>query len=174
MNNPAPQEKALPFTSDDLFAKLKELNISYKFYEHEPIFTVAEGEHLEASIPGLHCRNLFIRDKKKRMFLIVAANETSVDMKKMPDLLGCGRLSFGSADRLWQYLGIKPGSVNPFCVFNDKEKQVKVILDKNMMSAELVNYHPMDNSMTIGITPQDVVSFLDAIGHPYETLDLCS
>lgn len=162
----------LPTSPQQLMAKLNELGIEYTLYEHEPIFTVADGEHLKKDIPGAHCRNLFLRDKKKKMFLVVARNETEVDLKAIPDKIGAGRISFGSADRLWQYLGIRQGSVNPFCIINDTDRNVKVVLDQSMMDADLVNYHPMDNAMTIGIAPVDLIKFIEHTGHEYQVLDL--
>jgi len=159
------EEQPLPFTPDDLFRVLKELKIEYTLHHHIPIFTVEEGEHLKKSIAGVHCRNLFLKDKKGAMFLVVAANETKVDIKALSSFWGCGRLSFGSAERLWENLGIRPGSVNPFCIYNDKAHNIKVILDADMMKAQLVNYHPMDNAMTIGMQPADLKKYLSHCRH---------
>ncbi len=174
MNQNAHQEEMppLPTTPGDLFVYLKTLGISYELYHHPPFFTVEEGLEFEKDIPGVHCRNLFLRDKKKNMGLLTLANETAVDLKNLAPLLDMGRLSFGSADRLWQYLGIRPGSVCPFTIMNDTEKQVRVFLDQAMMDAELVNYHPLDNSMTIGITPADLLKFIDSCGHKPHIVDL--
>jgi Ala-tRNA(Pro) deacylase len=165
-------QKPLPTTPEDLFALLERLSISYELHRHEPIFTVQEGLHLKASIPGLHCRNLFLKDKKDRMFLAVVANDTKVDMKKMEGLLGSARLSFGSSERLWTYLGIAPGSVCPFVAVNDQAHKVEIILDAFMMKAELVCYHPLDNSMSICLTPTDLLKFFDHTGHRPKILDL--
>ena len=162
----------LPTTPERLLEVLDSLGIAYKIYNHPPIFTVQEGEHLKASIPGTHCRNLFLADKKKVMYLVVAANETAIDLKKLPDLLGSHRLSFGSAERLWTYLGIRPGSVCPFTVINDKEHRIEVILDAHMMEAEIVNYHPLDNAMTISLSPADLLKFLTHTGHVPRIIDL--
>lgn len=162
----------LPTKPDQLFEILDELGIDYELFHHKPIYTVAEGEHLKKNIPGLHCRNLFLRDKKKRMFLVVAANETAIDTKKLQKLLDCDRLSFGSGDRLWQHLGIRTGSVCPFCIINDKDNQVRIILDKGMMEAEIVNYHPLDNAKTIGLTPDDLIKFIEYTGHEPHIIDL--
>ncbi len=165
-------EQTLPTTPEMLFVRLQALEIPYYLHNHKPIFTVEEGEPLKKEIPGVHCRNLFLRDKKEKMFLVVAANETQIDLKKLQALLGCGRLSFGSAERLWQYLGIRPGSVCPFCLMNDTGLEVEVILDKNMMSAARVNYHPLDNAMTIGLSPADLLKFIDSTGHTPRIVDL--
>ena len=164
----------LPTTREQLLAHLEGLGIAYKIYEHPPVFTVAESEQYETNIPGMHCRNLFLYDKKKRMFLITAANETMIDLKKLDKLIESGRLSFCSPSRLWEFLGIKPGSVNPFCIMNDKEAKVRMIIDATMMEADIINVHPMDNAATIGISPQDLLKFMDSIGHKYDILDLAS
>lgn len=162
----------LPTSSEKILKFLDDLGISYHLYEHEPFFTVAEGEHLKAGMPGVHCRNLYMRDNKKNNILVVAANETEIDLKKLPDLLGCGRLSFGSPDRLWEFLGIRPGSVNPFTVINDNDHLVTLYLDQSIMSADLMNVHPMDNAKTVGLSPTDLKKFLEKIGHPYTVIDL--
>lgn len=165
-------QKTLPTTPQDIFRIFSELEIDYTLYEHEPVFTVSESAHLQETIPGVHCRNLFVRDKKENMFLVVVPDETPVDLKKLKDLLGCGRLSFGSEERLWKYLGIRPGSVCPFCAINDNESKVRVILDKKMMDSRLVCYHPLDNSMTISISPEGLMKFLRHIGSDSEVIDL--
>lgn len=166
------QPDPLPTTPEALLEKLDSLGIAYRHYQHEPIFTVAEGEHLKADMPGAHCRNLYMRDNKKNNILIVADNNTELDLKKLPDILDCGRLSFGSADRLWEFLGIRPGSVNPFTVINDPDNQVTLYLDAALMTAELINVHPMDNAQTIGLVPKDLIRFLEDIGHGYIVVDL--
>ena len=162
----------LPTSKEALIETLNELSIAHQLYEHEPIFTVEEGEHLKKDIPGVHCRNLFLRDKKKRMFLVVAANETAIDLKKLQTVLDCGRLSFGSADRLWENLGIRQGSVNPFCIINDKGGHVRIILDAYMMKHDIVNYHPMDNAWTISVSPDDLMKFIKYTEHEPEIVDL--
>lgn len=162
----------LPTSKDQLISILDDLTIIHKLYEHEPIFTVEEGEHLKKSIPGMHCRNLFLRDKKKKMFLVVAANETQIDLKKLQTVLDCGRISFGSGDRLWENLGIRQGSVNPFCIINDRDQNVRIILDAHMMAQPLVNYHPMDNAWTIGLSPDDLIRFIEHTSHDAEIVDL--
>lgn len=166
------EQDPLPTPPEELFKVLQSLEIQYELHHHAPTFTVEESDKLKANIPGVHCRNLYLRDKKKKNFLIVAANDTKVDMKSLQEKLGCGRLSFGSSDRLWQFLGIRPGSVCPFTVINDREHHVQVVLDADMMKGKIVNYHPLDNAMTIGLSPADLLKFFDHTGHTPITLDL--
>lgn len=168
--NPAPEP--LPTSAEALFSMLAHLGIEYRLYHHQPVFTVEESLDIERDMPGAHCRNLFVRDKKETMFLVVARNETMIDLKKLSGLLDCGRLSFGSAERLWAYLGVRPGSVCPFAIINDKDCAVTIVLDKAMMASDIVNYHPMENHMTIGLTPDDLMMFIRHAGHEPLILDL--
>ncbi|HPF79025.1 MAG TPA: YbaK/EbsC family protein, partial [Alphaproteobacteria bacterium] len=89
-----------------------------------------------------------------------------------PPVIGSDRLSFGSSDRLWEYLGVRPGSVCPFSIINDKNQQVKILLDKSMMETDIVNYHPLLNTMTIGLKPQDLIKFIESTGHEAHIVDL--
>ena len=164
--------KDLPTGPVALLGVLKELGIGFKIHNHPPIFTVAEGAHLKESIPGTHCRNLFLCDKKKAMTLVVAANETKVDLKALEAKLGCARLSFGSPDRLWTYLGIFPGAVCPFAMINDKNHEIGLVLDAHMMKAETVCYHPLDNAQTIALSPADLLKFFAYTAHNPKILDL--
>lgn len=162
----------LPTSPEALLNILQDLEIQHEIYNHEAVFTVEESNKVNADIPGTHCRNLYLRDKKKKNFLVVAANETEIDLKALSGALDCGRFSFGSADRLWQFLGIRPGSVCPFTVINDADHAVQVVLDARMMKSEIVNYHPLDNRQTIGITPADLLKFFEHTGHKPIILDL--
>jgi len=162
----------MPTSPEALLKRLDTLGISYDLYHHEAVFTVAQSEAIDAKIPGTHCRNLFLRDKKKANFLVVLQNATQVDIKKLPSVIGSDRLSFGSADRLWEYLGVRPGSVCPYAIINDKDKNVKILLDRSMMETEFVNYHPLLNTMTISVRPSDLIRFIESCGHTPHIVDL--
>lgn len=164
-------DDGLPTTPETLLSVLEGLGIAYSFYRHRAVFTVAESEEVDAQIPGTHCRNLFLRDKKKNNFLVVLQNATEVDIKKLPPLIGSDRLSFGSGDRLWEYLGVRPGSVCPYSIINDKGGDVKICLDKSMMETDIVNYHPLLNTMTIGVKPADLIRFIEHCGHNPHIID---
>ncbi|HRC26355.1 MAG TPA: prolyl-tRNA synthetase associated domain-containing protein [Alphaproteobacteria bacterium] len=163
---------APPATPEALLALLEEVGISYSMHPHPPIFPVAEGESFKAAIPGLHCRNLFLKDKKDALFLVVCANETAVDLKALPGQLGSARLSFGSPERLWAHLGVRPGSVCPFALINDHNQRVVPVLDRYMMRADRVVYHPLINDKSIGLTPADLLRFLEITGHTPRIMDL--
>jgi Ala-tRNA(Pro) deacylase len=160
-----------PVSPQELLERLDSLGIAYSLYEHPPIFTVAEGLEMERDMPGIHCRNLFLRDKKKAMFLISAANETVIDLKKLETLLPCDRISFGSPDRLWDHLGVRPGSVCPYALINDRDSVVTPILDAYMMQGDIVNFHPLINTMTIGVSPAGLLAFYRSIGREPRIVD---
>lgn len=164
----------LPTTPDTLMDVLKSLNIEFSVHHHKAVFTVAEAMAVERDITGAHCRNLFLRDKKKNNFLVVLRNETEIDIKKLQPLIGADKISFGSADRLWEYLGVRPGSVCPYAIINDKNNDVKIILEKGMMEQARVNYHPLINTMTIGCAPYDLLRFIESTGHTPHIVDLTS
>lgn len=161
----------LPTSPEQLMARLKDLGIDFDLHHHEAVYTVAEAEAVDRDITGTHCRNLFLRDKKKNNFLVVLPNDTEVDIKKLQPLIGSDRLSFGSADRLWEYLGVRPGSVCPYSIINDTQNQVTIFLDKTMMQSARVNYHPLLNTMTIGTAPADLLKFIESTGHTPHIVD---
>ena len=153
-------------TPDDLFAYLDRLAIAHETVRHEAVFTVADSAHVKAGIPGAHAKNLFLKDRKGRLFLMVAEHATAIDLKRLHETVGAsGRLSFGSEELLVGTLGVTPGSVTPFAALNDPEGRVTVCLDAALMSHERQNFHPLVNTMTTGVAPADLIAFLRATGH---------
>jgi Ala-tRNA(Pro) deacylase len=162
-----------PATPADLFAFLDRLGIVTETEEHAPVFTVAESRAIKAAIPGGHSKNLFLKDRKGRLFLVVARDETRIDLKQLHETIGAsGRLSFGSADLLRTALGVEPGSVTPFAAINDRDGHVSVMLEASLMAFERVNFHPLVNSMTTTIARGDLIRFLQATGHEPRVLAL--
>jgi Ala-tRNA(Pro) deacylase len=156
----------MPTTPNDLFAFLDRLGIRYSTVSHQPLFTVDEARALRGTIPGGHTKNLFLRDKSGAYYLVVACEDAMIDLKGLHRRLGAkGRFSFGSADALWELLGVRPGSVTPFAAINDVSGKVVVILDSAMLTHELLNYHPLVNTMTTSIPRDGLVTFLEACGH---------
>lgn len=160
-------------TPDSLFDALKALGIATRTVTHPPVFTVAQSRRIKEEIPGGHTKNLFLKDRRSRLFLVVAAAEARIDLKRLPDVIGAaGRLSFGSAELLGEVLGVEPGSVTPFAAINDREGQVSVVLDAELMAQEAINVHPLVNTMTTTIAPGDLERFLLATGHAPRRLAL--
>jgi Ala-tRNA(Pro) deacylase len=153
-------------TPDDLFAAFDSLGIPHTTVKHPPLFTVEQAQSLRGAVPGAHTKNLFLRDKKSALYLVVALEDALIDLKGLHRLLGAtGRFSFGSADLLREVWGVAPGSVTPFGAINDTAGRVTVVLDAAMMEHDLLNYHPLDNTMTTSIGREDLVKFLRSTGH---------
>jgi Ala-tRNA(Pro) deacylase len=152
-------------TSDDLFAFLDGLGIAHKTVTHAPLFTVEQSQALRGTIPGGHTKNLFLKDKKDTVFLVVAPEDGVVDLKSLHHKLGAGRFSFGSADLMLELLGVTPGAVTAFGVINDKSARVNVVLDAGLMENTVINCHPLVNTMTTSIGRDDLLKFFHATGH---------
>ncbi|HVM77992.1 MAG TPA: prolyl-tRNA synthetase associated domain-containing protein [Stellaceae bacterium] len=162
----------MALTPDELLARLTALGIPHRTYEHPAVFTVAESIELLGKLPGGHCKSLFLKDKKGGLWLAVMLEERRIDMKKLADRLGAPRFSFGNAELLEEVLGVTPGSVTPFALANDREHRVRVVLDKGMLAHDPLNYHPLVNTKTTAISPQDLLKFIGACGHQPTILSL--
>ncbi|MGH9809656.1 MAG: prolyl-tRNA synthetase associated domain-containing protein [Terriglobia bacterium] len=151
---------------EQLFAALDALGILHKTVKHPPLFTVEQSRALRGQIPGGHTKNLFLRDKKHELYLVVALEDAAIDLKSLHRVLGAsGRFSFGSSDLLCEVWGVEPGAVTPFGAINDTRSRVNVVLDTAMMEHETLNYHPLVNTMTTSIARGDLVKFLEATDH---------
>jgi Ala-tRNA(Pro) deacylase len=162
----------MPATRDELMGFFQNLGISVTTVDHDPVFTVAESGDLHDRIPGGHTKNLFVKDKKGRLFLITTLHDADIDLKKVHQVIGAqGRVSFGNADLLMEVLGVEPGSVTPFSLINDREAQrVTPVFDAAMMAHDLLNYHPLKNDATTAISSSDLLKFAKACGHDPQVL----
>src|SRR4051812_45408783 len=149
-----------PLTPEELFARLDVLGIPHRTYTHPPVFTVAESASLRGSLPGGHCKSLFLKDRKGGLWLVVALEERPIDLKRLADMLGAPRFSFGNPDLLYEVLGVTPGSVTPFALANDTAHRVAIVLDKGMLTHDPLNYHPLVNDRTTAITSGDLLRFV--------------
>ena len=153
------------YDPQQLFAKLEALGIAQHTVEHPPVFTVEEAKALRGNLPGHHIKNLFLRNKKEEMWLVVALEDRAIDLKRLGEALGAGRLSFGSSERLRRVLGVEPGSVTPFALVNDEAQAVRLALDRGLMEGGPVNAHPLVNTMTTAIASADLLRLFEATGH---------
>jgi Ala-tRNA(Pro) deacylase len=157
----------MPASPDELFAYLDNLGIAHRTVTHPPVFTVEEARALRGQVAGGHTKNLFLADKKGVLFLVVAAEDATIELKSLHRLLGAsGRFSFGSAELLRETLGVEPGAVTPFAAINDQAGRVTVILDAAMMAHQVLNFHPLANTKTTTISREGLLKFLHATGHP--------
>jgi len=147
-----------------LFAFLDAHGVAHRTVEHPAVFRVDEGREIKAALPGGHTKNLFLKDAKGQLWLISALGETAVDLKALPKVIGSARLSFGSAELMQSVLGVAPGSVTAFALINDRERQVRFVLDAALLAHETVNFHPMTNTATTAVSREGLETFLAALG----------
>ncbi|HEX3888380.1 MAG TPA: YbaK/EbsC family protein [Phenylobacterium sp.] len=152
-------------TRADLMALLASLGVETTTLDHPAVFRVGEGEEIKAQIPGAHSKNLFLKDAKGQLWLISAADRTVIDLKRLHQVIGSARLSFGSAEPMEEVLGVTPGSVTAFALINDQaNRRVRFVLDAVLAQAALVNFHPLINTATTGIDQAGLRAFLSAVG----------
>jgi len=151
---------------DELFAFLDRLGIAVTTVTHPPLFTVEQSQSLRGEIAGAHTKNLFLEDRKDRLYLVVAKEDAEIDLKHLHRRIGAtGRLSFGKAEVLRATLGVEPGSVTPFAAINDREGRVAIVLDRALLAYDSLNFHPLVNTRTTRIAAADLLRFLEATGH---------
>jgi Ala-tRNA(Pro) deacylase len=152
---------------------LKSNGIDFIKHEHREVFTCEDVEKYCPDIPGLSCKNLFLRNqKKKRYFLLVLPADKQTDLKKFAELAGDKKLSFGSADDLMEKLSLKPGSVSPFGLINDSEGVIELFIDKEVFDADIVSFHPNHNSASLELTKEMFHKFLGTLKNEYTVIGL--
>ena len=155
----------MPASRAELFQRITDLNIATKTLDHEPVFTVEQAKLVHDDMPGGHCKNLFCKDEKGVLWLIVALEDAIINLKAAPAKIGSKRLTFGKPELLMEVLGVEPGSVTPFGLINDKTARTNVILDEAMMKRPLLNYHPLKNDATTSISSDALITFIKSCGH---------
>lgn len=153
-------------TPDELFAYLAGLGIEVKTARHPPLYTVADSQALRGEIAGAHTKNLFLKDRKDRYFLVTVDEAAVVDLKTIHTLIGAsGKVSFGRPEALMDLLGVVPGAVTAFGLINDADGKVAFVLDSALATQEIVNAHPLTNEATTSIRSSDLLKFVEATGH---------
>lgn len=159
-------------TRTSLLTHLNELGITIQTHDHPPVFTVEEARAHTSFLPGAHVKNLFLKDKAGGLWLVTCLDEQLVKVNGLSRLLGSPRFSFAKPDVLREHLGIEPGSVTPFALINNENKQVKFVMDRQLLNYELMNVHPLVNTATVSLSPQDVVKFATTLGFDPIFVDL--
>ena len=150
----------------DLYQILADHHIEYERYDHPAVYTVEDVKRLVPSLPAAKTKNLFLRDHKgRRHFLVIVPADKRVDIKALHRAIGSSRLSFGSARRLKEFLGVDPGSVTIFALINDPDHQVELIMDESLWEQETFQFHPLVNTATLVISRPDLERFLAYTGH---------
>ncbi len=165
-----------PLGKDQLLALLQELDIAAATIDHPPLHAVDDAQAWRAdNLPdqkGGFCKNLFLKDKKGALWLVVTLEERNIRLNSLAKPLGSARLSFAKPELLWEKLGVRPGSVTPFALINDKSQKVRLVLDAPMMEHDWLNYHPLTNEATTTISKADFLKFIRHCGHEPTIIDL--
>ena len=164
-------DQSTPAGQDALYAYLEAEGIPYAHHEHPPLFTVADSQALRGELPGLHIKNMFLKEKKGGLWLVSCREDREIRIRDLEREIGAKNCSFGKPELLEEALGVKPGAVTPFAALNDREGRVQVVLDQAIAEAEIVNAHPLHNEATTGIAAADLVRFLEVTGHPPRLVD---
>ncbi len=158
-------QNTLPTTPTILLQKLDDLGIIFDKFDHPPLFTVNDAKLHQKNMIGVHVKNLFLRDKKKNNFLIVTEQDTIINLKTIPSKIGSDRLSFGSQERLWRYLGVRPGAVSPLALINDFTRSVTLIFQDILQTEEKIHFHPLVNDISVAVKLNDLSCFFEFTGH---------
>ena len=170
-------QESLPVSSDDLIKLLDQWGIIYNRTNHAPLKTVEESkkiqyQFLSSKEGGGHIKNLYLRDNKKRNFLIVSEQDRQINLKLLASKLGTGRLSFGSAERLMEHLGVRPGAVTPLAMITGAQKGVRLFIDHDLKNCSQIYVHPLVNDRTLGISPTNLQKFWTEVGVEPNWIDL--
>lgn len=156
-----------------LYDILNSLGIEYEKYEHKPVYTCEEAKELDMNISGQHCKNLFLRNRKGDVHYLVILDESkTVDLKALSKQIGSSSLSFASEDRLFKYLQLKPGSVTPFGLINDTQREIVVLIDKSIINKSPINFHPNVNTATVGVSYSDFEKFIKWNNNKFDYIDI--
>ena len=164
----------MPACRAELLQFLTDQGLHHETVDHPAIFTVDEGRSFKTSMPGGHSKNLFLKDKKGALFLAVAWCDTRADLVGLGKALGAkGRLSFGKPDLMTQTLGVIPGAVTPFTLINESAQVLSaVVLDRALLEFDRVWFHPLENTASTALKPDDLLKFMRLCGHEPRLLDL--
>ncbi len=158
---------------DEIYRVLEQLGIRYGRHDHEAAFTVEQADRIYGHLPGGHTKNLFLRNKKgDRHYLVTVRSDKRVDLKALRGVLDEATLTFASPERLMAHLGVTPGSVTPLGLIHDRAHAVTVILDRDLLAMERLNFHPNANTATVTLTQADFQRFLRHCGNAVRTVEI--
>jgi Ala-tRNA(Pro) deacylase len=149
-----------------LFKRLSELGIAVTPAAPYPAHkTVEEGKALRGQMAGTFTKNILLQDKKGRLFIVVAREDRAIDLKTLHGRIGAsGRVRFASPEQMRSVLGVAPGALTPLAIINDSDSLVTVVIDADLMAAEQLNFHPMVQTQSVGLSPADLSAFIRSCG----------
>jgi Ala-tRNA(Pro) deacylase len=176
MDATSAHQESLPVSSDALLDRLRAEGVEFELHSHRPLRTVAESKEVQAGWlspeeGGGHVKNLYLRDHRKRNYLVVAEQDRAIDLKALAERIGSGRLSFGSPERLLEHLSVRPGAVTPFAMITGVAAGVELWIDAHLRDRALVYAHPLVNDRTVALAPDALFRFLRSLGCEIRWLD---
>ena len=152
---------------------LNALGIQFKIVEHEPAYTTEEADKYIEGYDGVRTKTMFICNKKKtNYYMIIMDDSKRLDMNKFKEIVSEKQMKMASEESLKEKLGIKPGMVSPFGLLNNDEKDVKIYMDKQIITEEIMTFHPNDNTKTLFITTKDLFKYIESIGYEINIIEL--
>ena len=156
-----------------VYAALERMQIPFEYYEHPEASTIEIAAQFYRGEGTTLCKNLFFRNHKgNRHYLVIMDSRFAMDIHDMEHRLHQGKLSFASPERMMRYLGVRPGSVSLFGLVNDTDHEVTLFVDRHLLDATKVSFHPNDNRASLVISREDMLKFAREIGNPYEIVDI--
>ncbi|MEM6441513.1 MAG: prolyl-tRNA synthetase associated domain-containing protein [Pseudomonadota bacterium] len=154
-----------------LLARLEALGVGCDLQRHPPLFTVEDSRALRGALPGAHCKNLFLKEKKRGFWLVTCEERRAVRMKDLARACGARSFSFAGEADLAARLGVRPGAVTPLAVLNDPERQVRLAIDAQLFAERIINCHPLHNEATVAISTRDLRRVFAETGHEALEID---
>ena len=155
----------------ELYALFRAHGIAWTTHQHPPLHTVEESRALRGDLPGAHVKNMFLKDRKDRLWLVTCLEHRQIRIRDLEKEIGAQKCSFGKPDLLWETLGLLPGAVSPFGLINDADRRVTAVLDLQMLEHDPINAHPLHNGATTGISAADFRRFFEITGHAPVVVD---
>ena len=146
--------------SKDFIELFNDKGYDYDLHEHQALFTVEDSNKFRGQIKGSHSKNLFLKNKKNKFFLISCEEYTDINLKRISKFLCLGNVSFAREEYLINLLGVKPGSVTPFALLNNTENNINFYLDEKLYNSKFVNFHPLTNTATITMKCSTFIEFM--------------
>lgn len=162
---------SVPASPDDVHARLTALGVDHSFVSHLPMRTVADSRRYRAGQTGGFSKNLFLRNKKGRMWLVTLTEDRVVDLRVLGQAIGAGRVSFGSTERLMNYLGVIPGAVSPLAVINDNSLAVTAWIDQALLAQHPLHFHPCENTLTTTLSSDGLLKYMQDCNHAPSVID---
>ena len=153
--------------------KLQELGIAFDVVEHPPAFTTEQADSYIEGMEGVRTKSMFLTNRKTtQYYLLIMDDKKSLDMDLFKELVSANRIRMASTDSLFKKMQLPPGTVSPFGLLNNEEKDIHVYFDKEIINEERMSFHPNTNEKTIFISTQDLFKFLQDLGYSYQVLEL--